>query len=46
VQAGGGIVYDSDPAYEFNESVNKAAATERAINLAKAMLKETRPAPA
>jgi anthranilate synthase component 1 len=42
VQAGSGIVYDSDPAYEFNESVNKAAATRRAINLAKAMLAESR----
>lgn len=34
VQAGGGIVYDSDPAYEFNESRNKAAACLRALELA------------
>jgi anthranilate synthase component 1 len=45
VQAGGGIVYDSDPTYEYNESVNKAAATRKAINLAKAMLRESRTAP-
>jgi anthranilate synthase component 1 len=31
VQAGGGIVYDSVPEYEYNESVNKASAVLRAI---------------
>ncbi|MCD8390800.1 MAG: chorismate-binding protein, partial [Firmicutes bacterium] len=31
VQAGGGIVYDSDPKYEYRESVNKASAVLRAI---------------
>lgn len=31
VQAGGGIVYDSDPEYEYRESVNKASAVLRAI---------------
>src|SRR5207253_2428760 len=46
VQAGGGIVYDSDPAYEYNESVNKAAALRQAISLAKAMLSQPRNAPA
>src|SRR5262249_2493278 len=46
VQAGGGIVYDSDPAYEYNESVNKAAALRKAISLAKAMLAQPRNAPA
>ena len=45
VQAGGGIVYDSDPAYEYNESVNKAAALRKAISLAKAMLQQPRSAP-
>lgn len=30
VQAGAGIVYDSDPAYEYRESVNKAQALFRA----------------
>ncbi|MDQ6867698.1 MAG: anthranilate synthase component I [Pseudomonadota bacterium] len=30
VQAGGGVVYDSDPAYEYRESVNKAQALFRA----------------
>jgi anthranilate synthase component 1 len=44
VQAGAGIVYDSDPTYEFNECVNKAAATQRAINLAKAILAQSRTA--
>jgi len=34
VQAGGGIVADSDPAYEFNETVNKAKAMLKAIALA------------
>ena len=31
VQAGGGLVYDSVPEYEYNESVNKAASVLRAI---------------
>lgn len=44
VQAGGGIVYDSDPEYEFNESVNKSAAPRQAISLAKAMLRQSRSA--
>ena len=30
VQAGGGVVYDSDPAFEYRESVNKAQALFRA----------------
>jgi anthranilate synthase component 1 len=34
VQAGGGIVYDSDPATEYQETVNKAAALMRAIDRA------------
>jgi len=34
VQAGGGIVYDSDPAMEYQETVNKAAALMRAIDRA------------
>jgi anthranilate synthase component I len=42
VQAGAGIVYDSDPAYEYNESVNKAKAMRNAISLAKAMLSRPR----
>src|SRR5947207_760593 len=46
VQAGAGIVYDSDPAYEYNECVNKAAALRNAISLAKAMLSQPRNAPA
>ena len=35
VQAGAGIVYDSDPATEFHETMSKAAALKRAIALAK-----------
>ena len=31
VQAGGGIVYDSKPEYEYRESVNKASAVLKAI---------------
>lgn len=34
VQAGGGIVADSDPQYEFQETVNKAKAMLKAIALA------------
>jgi anthranilate synthase component I len=34
VQAGGGTVADAKPAYEYNESVNKAKAVFRAIELA------------
>ena len=45
VQAGAGIVYDSDPAYEYNECVNKAKALRNAISLAKAMLSAPRSAP-
>ncbi|HJQ36898.1 MAG TPA: anthranilate synthase component I [Thermoanaerobaculia bacterium] len=38
VQAGAGIVYDSDPATEYEESENKSAALKRAISIAKALL--------
>jgi anthranilate synthase component 1 len=38
VQAGAGIVYDSDPATEFVECVNKSAALRAAISAAKAVL--------
>ena len=34
IQAGGGIVYDSDPETEWDETVRKAAASLRAIDLA------------
>jgi anthranilate synthase component 1 len=34
VQAGGGTVADAQPAYEYNESVNKAKALFRAVELA------------
>jgi anthranilate synthase component I len=34
VQAGGGTVADAQPAYEYNESVNKAKAVFRAVQLA------------
>jgi anthranilate synthase component 1 len=34
VQAGGGTVADAQPAYEYNESVNKAKAVFRAVTLA------------
>ncbi|MGI8631805.1 MAG: anthranilate synthase component I [Solirubrobacterales bacterium] len=34
VQAGGGTVVDAQPAYEFNESVAKASAVFRAVELA------------
>lgn len=38
VQAGGGIVYDSDPAYEYRESKNKAQAALNALAQAEAGL--------
>ena len=38
VQAGAGIVYDSDPATEFIETVNKSAALRKAVAVAKSML--------
>jgi len=38
VQAGAGIVYDSDPAREFEESESKSAALKRAISVAKQVL--------
>jgi anthranilate synthase component 1 len=34
IQAGGGIVADSSPAGEFQESINKAGALRRALELA------------
>ncbi len=34
VQAGGGIVYDSESDFEFRETENKAGALMRAIDLA------------
>jgi anthranilate synthase component 1 len=34
VQAGGGVVADSDPAAEYQETVNKASAMLRAIEMA------------
>jgi anthranilate synthase component 1 len=36
MQAGGGLVADSDPAAEHEECLNKLAAIERAIELAEA----------
>ena len=38
IQAAGGIVYDSEPALEYKETVNKAAALARAIGLAESAL--------
>jgi anthranilate synthase component 1 len=38
VQAGGGVVADSDPEAEYQESGNKAAALLRAIELAEELL--------
>lgn len=34
VQAGGGVVFDSDPTLEYNESCNKARAPLRAVEMA------------
>jgi len=42
VQAGAGIVYDSDPAKEWEESVNKSAALRYSVGLAKELLAANR----
>jgi anthranilate synthase component 1 len=34
IQAGGGVVLDSDPQYEFDETMHKAGALKRAASLA------------
>jgi anthranilate synthase component 1 len=34
IQAGGGVVADSDPAAEYQETVNKAKAMMRAVEMA------------
>lgn len=38
VQAGAGIVYDSDPASEYEESMNKSAALKQAVSVARAII--------
>jgi anthranilate synthase component 1 len=38
IQAGGGVVYDSNPAQEYDETVNKARALVRAIAIAESQL--------
>jgi len=38
VQAGAGIVYDSDPSREYEETLSKSAALRQALGLARAML--------
>jgi anthranilate synthase component 1 len=38
IQAGGGIVYDSDPGAEFEETVNKARGLLKAIEIAESQL--------
>ncbi|HEY0140017.1 MAG TPA: anthranilate synthase component I [Thermoanaerobaculia bacterium] len=40
VQAGAGIVYDSDPRAEYVETENKSAALRRAVSVAKAVIAE------
>jgi len=42
IQAGGGIVADSDPAEEYQESLNKARALLRALDEAEKMAEERR----
>jgi anthranilate synthase component 1 len=38
VQAGAGIVYDSDPGKEYEETLNKSAAMRKALTLARALV--------
>jgi anthranilate/para-aminobenzoate synthase component I len=40
VQAGGGVVYDSTPQYEYDETVNKAAALFRAAEVSLKLARE------
>ena len=40
VQAGAGIVYDSDPSREFDECVNKSAALRQAVSVATSLLRQ------
>jgi anthranilate synthase component I len=40
IQAGAGIVYDSDPATEYEETISKSAAMRKAIGVAAAMLEK------
>jgi anthranilate synthase component I len=40
IQAGAGIVYDSDPTKEYEETINKSMALRRAIVLARTMVGE------
>ena len=42
VQAGAGIVYDSDPPTEWEETVNKSAALRAAVSMAKTLVMGTR----
>jgi anthranilate synthase component 1 len=41
VQAGGGVVYDSDPSAEYEETVNKARGMIRAVEIAQSQLGAT-----
>ena len=41
VQAGAGIVYDSDPATEYEETISKSAAMRKAIGVAAALLERS-----
>jgi anthranilate synthase component 1 len=41
IQDGGGIVFDSNPEFEFNETVHKAGALMRALDVAEASNEET-----
>src|SRR5262249_17876115 len=38
IQAGGGVVYDSDPSSEFEETINKARGLLKAIQIAETQL--------
>ncbi|MFO0950446.1 MAG: anthranilate synthase component I [Isosphaeraceae bacterium] len=42
IQAGGGVVYDSDPAAEYEETVNKSKAMLKAIEIAETQLRNSR----
>lgn len=44
IQAGAGVVADSDPEAEYQETINKASALEKAVHLTELLFREHKPA--
>ena len=43
IQAGAGVVADSDPEMEYQETINKASALEKAVHLAELVFRGKSP---